>query len=73
LQEWELCCNNVGLRTSHDKESYMIRLVSLVFFLGCALAVAHYYALGSTVQLLGAIIIAFGLMRLLRGKRINVR
>jgi hypothetical protein len=51
----------------------MIRLVSLVFFLGCALAVAHYYALGSTVQLLGAIIIAFGLMRLLRGKRINVR
>jgi len=49
----------------------MIRLVNLVFFLGCALAVAHYYALGTTIQLLAAVAIAFGLMRVLRGKRIN--
>ena len=49
----------------------MIRLVNLIFFLGCGLAVAHYYALGSTIQLLAAVAIAFGLLRVLSGKRLN--
>jgi len=49
----------------------MIRLVSLMFFLGCALMVAHYYGLGSMVQLLGAVAVALGLMRVLSSKRIH--
>jgi len=49
----------------------MIRLVNLVFFLGCALAVARYYGLGSMVQLLGAVAVAVGLMRVLSSKRIH--
>jgi hypothetical protein len=49
----------------------MIRLVNLVFFLGCALAVSHYYGMASAVQLLTAIAITFGLMRILSSKRIN--
>lgn len=49
----------------------MIRLVSLVFFVGCALGVAHHYGMGSTLQLLGVVIVATGLMRLLSTKRLN--
>ena len=49
----------------------MIRLVNLIFFPGCALVVAHYYALGSMVQLLGAVAVALGLMRVLSGRRIH--
>jgi hypothetical protein len=48
----------------------MIRLVILILFLGCALAVAHYYGLGSTVQWLGAVAVAVGLMRVLSGRRV---
>ena len=49
----------------------MIRLVNLIFFLGCALAVGHYNGLGSTIQLLAAFAVALGLMRLLSSKRLN--
>jgi hypothetical protein len=49
----------------------MIRLVNLIFFVGCALAVAHYSGLGSTVELLIAVSVAVGLMRLLSSKRLN--
>jgi hypothetical protein len=47
----------------------MIRLVNLVFFVGCALLVAHYYGLGSTIELLVAVAVAVGLMRVLSKKR----
>jgi hypothetical protein len=49
----------------------MIRLVNLILFLGCALAIAHYYGLVSMVQLLAAVAVALGLMRVLSGKRIH--
>ncbi len=49
----------------------MIRLVNLVFFLGCALAVGRYNGLGSTIQLLAAVVVALGLTRVLSGKRLN--
>jgi hypothetical protein len=49
----------------------MIRLVNLVFFVGCALLVAHYYGLGSTIELLVAVAVAVGLMRVLSKKRFN--
>jgi len=49
----------------------MIRLMTVVIFLGCALAVAQYYGLGSTLQLLAALAVALGLMRLLSGKRVH--
>ena len=52
---------------------FMIRLVNLVFFLGCALAVAHYYGLGSMGQVLAAVAVTAGLMRLLSGKRDPLR
>lgn len=49
----------------------MIRLVTLVISLGAALAVAQYYGLGSIIQLLTAIAIAFALMRLLSSRRVH--
>ncbi len=49
----------------------MIRLVNLVFFLGCVLAVAHYYGMASGIQMLAAVAVTFGLMRVLSSKRIN--
>jgi hypothetical protein len=49
----------------------MTRLVNLILFLGCALAVAHYYGLGSTVELLGAVAVVLGLMRVLSGRRVH--
>jgi hypothetical protein len=55
----------------HKHGLYMIRLVNLIFFPGCALVVAHYYALGSMVQLLGAVGVALVLMRVLSSKRIH--
>ncbi len=60
-------------RASHQvrRGRNMIRLVNGIFFMGCALAVARYYGLGSTVQLLAALAIALGLMRLLSGRRVH--
>ena len=49
----------------------MFRLVNLIFFVGCALAVAHYSGLGSTIELLLSVSVAAGLMRILSSKRIN--
>jgi hypothetical protein len=49
----------------------MFRLLNLVFFLGCALAVAHYYGLGSMLELLAVVAVALGLMRVLSGKHPN--
>jgi hypothetical protein len=49
----------------------MIRLVNLIFFVGCALMVAHYYELGSTIQLLAVVAVALGLIRVLSGKHNN--
>jgi hypothetical protein len=49
----------------------MIRLVNLIFFSGCAVAVARCYALGSLMQLLAAVIVAFGLIGILSSKRSN--
>jgi len=48
----------------------MIRLVNLILFLGCALVIAHYYGLGSLVQLTAGVAVALGLMRMLSSKRI---
>ena len=48
----------------------MLRMVNLVFFLGAALLVAQCYGLGSTIELLGAVALALGLMRVLSSKRI---
>ncbi len=61
----------IGVVVHHKQGLYMIRLVNLIFFLGCALVVAHYYALGSMVQLLGAVGVALVLMRVLSSKRIH--
>jgi hypothetical protein len=47
----------------------MMKLANLVFFLGCALAVAHYYGWGSMAELLGVVTIAFCLMRVLSSRR----
>jgi hypothetical protein len=49
----------------------MLRLVNLVFFIGCALAVAHHYGFGSMFELLAAVICAGCLMRVLSSKRLN--
>lgn len=49
----------------------MIRLVNVIFFVGCALAVARYSGLGSTAELLVAVVVAVGLMRVLSKKRFN--
>jgi len=49
----------------------MITLVNIIFFLGCALAVARYYGLATAVQALGAVLVTFGLMRILSRRRIN--
>jgi hypothetical protein len=49
----------------------MIRLLNLIFFTGCALAVARYSGLGSTMELLAVVIVAAGLMRVLSSKRFN--
>lgn len=51
--------------------TYMIRLVNVIFFVGCALAVARYSGLGSTAELLVAVVVAVGLMRVLSKKRFN--
>jgi hypothetical protein len=85
LAEWSLINNIVTLGLAfhqsqtaghpttgkmHNRQGmYMIRLVNLIFFLGCALAVAHYYGLGSTLELLAAV--AVGLMRLLSNRRVH--
>ncbi|MGP8197973.1 MAG: hypothetical protein ACLQU4_00545 [Limisphaerales bacterium] len=47
----------------------MTRLVNLGLFLGCALAVAHYYGWESLVQLAAGVAVALGLMRMLSSKR----
>lgn len=47
----------------------MIRLVNLIFFGGCALVVARYSGLGSTVELLVAVGVAVALMRILSSRR----
>ncbi len=47
----------------------MMKLVNLVFFLGCALVVAHYYGLGSTIELLAAVCVGIFLMRVLSRRR----
>jgi hypothetical protein len=47
----------------------MIRLVNLIFFVGCALALAHYYGWGAALQLLAAVAVALGLMRVLSSKK----
>jgi hypothetical protein len=49
----------------------MIRLVNLVFFIGCALLVARCYGLGRTIELLVAAAVAIGLMRVFSSKRLN--
>jgi len=54
----------------HKQGLYMIRLVNLILFLGCALVIAHYYGLGSLVQLTAGVAVALGLMRMLSSKRI---
>jgi hypothetical protein len=46
----------------------MTKLVNLTLFLGCALAVAHYYGLGSLFQLSAGVAVALGLMRVLSSK-----
>jgi hypothetical protein len=48
----------------------MIRVASLILFGGCALAVARYNGLGGTLELLLVVGLAFGLMRILSGKRV---
>lgn len=55
----------------HKQGLYMIRMVNLMLFLGCALAVAHYYGLGSLVQLTAVVAVALGLMRVLSGRRVH--
>jgi hypothetical protein len=47
----------------------MIRLVNLIVFGGCALAVAHYTGLGNTMELVGALVLAVCLMRVLSTRR----
>ncbi|MGD0812430.1 MAG: hypothetical protein ABSA83_02400 [Verrucomicrobiota bacterium] len=47
----------------------MTRLVNLGLFLGCALAVAHYYGSASLAQMAAGVAVALGLMRMLSGKR----
>lgn len=49
----------------------MLKLINLIFFVGCGLAVAHYYGLGSTVELLAAVVFGVFLVRLLSSRRIN--
>jgi hypothetical protein len=49
----------------------MIKLINLVFFLGCAIAVGRYYGWGSTMELLSVVIVSCCLMRLLSSRRIN--
>jgi hypothetical protein len=49
----------------------MLRLGNVILFIGCGLAVAHYYSFGRTVQILAALVVACGLMRLLSSKRFN--
>jgi len=49
----------------------MLRLVNLIFFVGCALLAARYTGLGSTAELLIAVAFAAGLMRILSSKRLN--
>ena len=47
----------------------MIRLANLIVFGGCAVAVARYSGLGSTIELLGVVAVAAVLMRLLSSRR----
>jgi hypothetical protein len=42
----------------------------VLFFLGCALVVAHYYGIGSAIGLLAAVGVAALMMRLLSKKRV---
>jgi hypothetical protein len=49
----------------------MVRTVNLIFFLGCALAAAHYYGWASAIQVFAAVAITLGLMRILSSKRLN--
>jgi hypothetical protein len=44
-------------------------MLSWVFFLGCAVAVAHYYAMGSAVELVGVVVVSLFLMKLLSSRR----
>ena len=54
-----------------EQGTCMIRVVNLIFFLGCALAAAHYYGWASAIQVFAAVAVTLGLMRILTSKRIN--
>jgi hypothetical protein len=71
LEQGRLVGHHTAWIVVRREGSFMIRLVNLVFFVGCALLVAHYYGLGSTIELLAVVAVAGGLMRVLSGKRIN--
>lgn len=49
----------------------MIRLVNLIFFVGCALAVCHYTGLSSSVLFFAVVIATLWLIRFLSQKRLN--
>jgi hypothetical protein len=47
----------------------MIRLVTVLLFIVWAWAMGRYYAVGNMLEILAALIVAFGLMRVLSGSR----